>query len=99
MKLAVLFTAMISLAGIASADPISPQQRREMRMQRRELRREKRIQRIIRKYDLNHDGVVDQGEMPPRLARRLQRLDRNGDGWIDAADLQPRPRFAPPQQR
>jgi hypothetical protein len=57
-------------------------------------RRAKRIQKLIRKFDLNHDGVVDQGEMPPRLARRMQKLDRNGDGWLDANDV-----TAPPPRR
>jgi hypothetical protein len=102
MKLAaVVLTALVSLTGLASADdyptgPTPPAQiqqrprRAELRRERRQLRRERRIQKIIRKYDLNHDGVVDQGELPPRLARRLARLDRNGDGWIDQADLAPR---------
>jgi hypothetical protein len=102
MKLAaVVLTALVSLTGLASADdaPYGPPpqaqiqqrpQRAELRRERRQLRRERRIQRIIRKYDLNHDGIVDQGELPPRLARRLARLDRNGDGWIDQADLAPR---------
>jgi len=105
MKLAaVVLTALVSLTGLASADdyptdpygpPPSAQvqqrpRRAALRRERRQLRRERRIQKIIRKYDLNHDGVVDQGELPPRLARRLARLDRNGDGWIDQADLAPR---------
>lgn len=109
MKLAaVVFTALVSLTGLAGADdyptdpygpsvggaspPAQMQQRprrAELRRERRQLRRERRIQRIIRKYDLNHDGIVDRGELPPRLARRLARLDRNGDGWIDQADLAP----------
>jgi hypothetical protein len=116
MKLAaLLLTALVSLAGVASADEYGPQSgpsdpygeqppRAERQMRRqgpgmgqgqrggklRKMRRIRRIRKLIRKYDLNHDGVVDQGEMPPRLAQRMQRLDRNHDGWLDAADLQPR---------
>jgi len=102
MKLAVVLTALVTFAGIASADELRPAdpyaqpqaraERRE-RHERRLMRRAKRIQKLIRKYDLNHDGVVDQGEMPPRLAQRLQKLDRNGDGWLDANDVAaPHPR-------
>jgi hypothetical protein len=104
MKLAVMFTAWVSFAGIASADDFGPAgqpqiqpaprdparaQMRRIRREQRMLRREMRIAKLIRKYDLNHDGVVDRGEMPPRLARRLQRLDRNHDGWLDANDIAP----------
>lgn len=110
MKLAVIFTALVTFAGIASADELGPAdpygqpqvqparrdpmraQERRIRREQRMLRREMRITKLIRKYDLNHDGVVDRGEMPPRLARRLQRLDRNHDGWLDANDIAPRRR-------
>jgi len=56
------------------------------RQERRGERGARMQEKLIRKYDLNHDGVVDQNEMPPGVARRLQRLDRNRDGWVDGAD-------------
>ncbi len=92
MKLAAtVLAALVSLAGIATADDYAPQRpTREQRMekkQRRLERRARRIQKVIRKYDLNHDGVVDRSELPPRLAARMQKLDRNHDGWVDANDL------------
>jgi len=60
---------------------------RQLKRQQNGAKRQARMQqRLIRKYDLNHDGVVDQSEMPPGVARRLRRLDRNGDGWVDQAD-------------
>ncbi len=46
-------------------------------------------QRLIKRYDLDGDGNVGPGEMPPEMARRLRRLDRNGDGWLDGADTAP----------
>ena len=59
---------------------------RERRIAKRELRHERKLRKLIKKYDLNHDGVVDQGEMPPRMARKLRRWDTNHDGWVDGAD-------------
>ena len=41
------------------------------------------MRQAIRRYDLNGDGNVDPGEMPPAAAERLRRLDRDGDGWVD----------------
>jgi EF hand len=43
-------------------------------------------QRIIDRYDVDGDGNVGPGELPPRVQQRLRRFDRNGDGWIDDAD-------------
>jgi hypothetical protein len=133
MKLAVLFTALVSFAGLAAAEP-GPRwgppdrsgapadraegraeqraerrlehraERRERMLQRfdangdgrlepserriakRERRHERKLRKLIKKYDLDHDGVVDQGEMPPRMARKLRRLDTNHDGWVDGGD-------------
>ena len=42
---------------------------------------------MIEHYDLNGDGRVGPGEMPPAMARKLRHLDRNGDGWVDNADF------------
>ena len=58
-------------------------------------RREERRERLLRRFDTNHDGVVGPDEMPPGMARRLQPLDRNGDGWLDERDQRPQP----PEQR
>ena len=58
-------------------------------------RGERRLQKLIQKYDLNHDGNVGPGEMPPAMARKLRRLDRDGNGWLDQNDLGPRSAPAP----
>jgi Ca2+-binding EF-hand superfamily protein len=52
--------------------------------------RARKLQKLIRKYDLDGDGNVGPGEMPPRMAKRLRRLDRNGDGWVDQNDFNAR---------
>jgi hypothetical protein len=44
---------------------------------------------LVERYDLDGDGNVGPGEIPPDVARRLRRLDRNGDGWLDGADAAP----------
>jgi hypothetical protein len=49
--------------------------------------RNPRLGAIIQRYDLDGDGNVGPGEMPPDLAARLRRLDRNGDGWLDERDF------------
>ena len=43
--------------------------------------------RLVQRYDLDHDGRLGPGEVPPRIAARLARFDRNGDGWIEPAEL------------
>jgi len=55
-------------------------------MQRRGPRARARLRGVIQRYDLNGDGNVGPGEMPPAMARRLRPLDRNGDGWVDDDD-------------
>jgi hypothetical protein len=47
---------------------------------------EARRERLLRRFDTNHDGVVGPDEMPPGMARRLRPLDRNRDGWLDDRD-------------
>jgi hypothetical protein len=60
------------------------------RLLRRELRQGRRGGRggdpMVRRFDLNHDGVVGPGEVPPNVARRLRRLDVNGAGWVDPGE-------------
>lgn len=58
-------------------------------MQRRGPRARRRLRGVIQRYDLNRDGNVGPGEMPPAMARRLRPLDRNGDGWVDDGDFSP----------
>lgn len=45
---------------------------------------------LIRRYDLNGDGNVGPGEVPPAVARKLRRFDTNQDGWVDGRDVAPR---------
>lgn len=49
--------------------------------------RQQRRQNFIRKYDLNGDGNVGPGEMPPALSNEMRPLDRNGDGWLTGNEL------------
>jgi len=49
-----------------------------------------RMRKLVRRYDLDGDGNVGPGEMPPAVADRLRRFDRDGDGWLDEHDLPPR---------
>jgi hypothetical protein len=43
--------------------------------------------RLIRRFDLDHDGRLGADEVPPKIAMRLRRFDRNGDGWIEPSEL------------
>ena len=62
-------------------------ERKLERQQMRDARRAARLRRVIRRYDLDGDGNVGPGEIPPDVARRLRRFDRNGDGWVDDRDF------------
>ncbi len=55
--------------------------------QMRDARRAAKLRRVIERYDLDGDGNVGPGEIPPDVARRLRRFDRNGDGWVDDRDF------------
>jgi hypothetical protein len=74
---------------------LEPRERRQavraLRRLERKLARQDgrgaRLRKLIRKYDLNGDGNVGPGEMPPEMARRMRKLDRNGDGWVDGNDF------------
>jgi Ca2+-binding EF-hand superfamily protein len=46
-----------------------------------------RKQKLIRRFDLDHDGNIGPGEMPPGLANELRPLDRDGDGWLQGNEL------------
>lgn len=54
-----------------------------MRADRRGEMQQQRRARFIQRYDLNGDGNVGPGEMPPALANRLRARDRDGDGWLE----------------
>ena len=49
--------------------------------------RMQRRQKFIRRFDINQDGNVGPGEMPPALADELRPLDRDGDGWLQGNEL------------
>jgi Ca2+-binding EF-hand superfamily protein len=84
MKKMLLITLGLSLSGFLSqaADgdgkPAAPQSREE----------------IIKKYDKNGDGKLDQDEraalMKDRQAESLKKYDKNGDGKLDESELQAR---------
>ena len=46
-----------------------------------------RAQALVRRFDLDHDGNIGPGEMPPAVADRLRPRDRDGDGWLDGDEL------------
>jgi hypothetical protein len=72
MKLAALLVIAL-LGGTASAGPgRAPRPRK---------------QAFFRRYDLNRDGNIGPGEMPPALANELRPLDRDGDGWLQGNEL------------
>jgi hypothetical protein len=45
--------------------------------------------KLIERFDTNHDGTVDQSEMPPGAARKLRRFDRDRDGWLEPNESAP----------
>jgi Ca2+-binding EF-hand superfamily protein len=57
--------------------------RRIAKQMMRADRRQERRARFIQRFDLDGDGNVGPGEMPPELANRLRSRDRNGDGWLE----------------
>lgn len=52
------------------------------RMGENRQNRQNRRARLIRKYDLDGDGNLGPGELPPRVQQKLRRMDRDGDGWL-----------------
>jgi Ca2+-binding EF-hand superfamily protein len=57
--------------------------RRIAKQMMRADRRQERRARFIQRFDIDGDGNVGPGEMPPELANRLRSRDRNGDGWLE----------------
>jgi hypothetical protein len=49
--------------------------------------RGQRRQKFIDRFDMNQDGNIGPGEMPPALADELRPLDRDGDGWLQGDEL------------
>ena len=85
MKLAVLFTALVAFAGVASADP-GPA-------------RAERHQMMLQRFDMNHDGRLEPRER--RIAKRelrherkmrklIRKYDLNHDGFVDQGEMPPR---------
>ena len=74
-RAAVLVAIVLVLApSIASAD------------RGHRARRIARFHRIVRKLDVNGDGVVDKREAGNRF-RKLRRFDTDGDGWVTAREI------------
>jgi len=84
MKKALFITLGLALSGVfaqaadGEAKPAAPPSREE----------------IIKKYDKNGDGKLDQEEraafMKDRQAESLKKYDKNGDGKLDETELQAR---------
>jgi len=97
MKLIAAVLGLVLATGVAQADPMH---RRAAARARFDIYRDGRIDaperiarrayiyaRLVRRFDLDRDGRLGPGEVPPRLAERLRRFDRNGDGWIEPAEI------------
>lgn len=48
---------------------------------------EKRIIRLIKKADLNGDGLISQAELSKQIARTVAFLDANGDGAVSSGEI------------
>ncbi len=71
-----------------------------LRAQRME-KRARRFQRLIDRFDRDHDGSLGPGEVPPKAMHKLRKLDRDGDGWVRPNEMRTPPardrmRDAPP---
>ena len=58
-----------------------------LQQQGRQLQGQSRRERLIQRFDLNGDGNLGPGEVPPRVKNRLRKIDRNDDGWIGTDEL------------
>ena len=61
--------------------------KRMERAQGRAHGRNGRRAKLIRRFDLNGDGNLGPGEVPPTIANELRPLDRDGDGWLQGNEL------------
>ena len=50
-------------------------------------KKEKRINRLIKRADLNGDGKISQSEMSRGLAVTFAKLDTNADGKLDSSEI------------
>ena len=98
MKLAVLFTALVSFAGLAAAEP-GPADPYGAPNPARAERRAERRQMMLQRFDVNHDGRLEPRER--RIARRelrherklrklIKKYDLNHDGVVDQGEMPPR---------
>lgn len=51
------------------------------------VRKEKRINRMIKRADLNGDGKISQSEMTRGIAVTFAKVDTNGDGTLSASEI------------
>lgn len=51
---------------------------------------------VIKKYDLNHDGVLDQSELAAYLSNQNRKYDLNGDGTVTPEEIT---KYYDPQKR
>jgi hypothetical protein len=51
------------------------------------IKKEKRINRMIKRADLNGDGKISQSEMTRGIAVTFSRIDANGDGALSASEI------------
>ncbi len=78
IALGLALTGLVAHTADGEAKPAAPPSREE----------------IIKKYDKNGDGKLDQDEraalMKDRQAESLKKYDKNGDGKLDESELQAR---------
>ena len=51
------------------------------------IKKEKRINRMIKRADLNGDGKISQSEMARGIAVTFSRIDTNGDDTLTSSEI------------
>lgn len=71
-------------AEVAKSDAKSKAQKRQ---EARRKAKERDIARLLKDFDKNKDGELEESEIPDALQKRLLRLDANEDGKLSKAEL------------
>lgn len=80
MKLKTAFIA--ALAGVFAVTAAAPSF-----AAKDPAKKEKRINRMIKRADLNDDGKISQSEMSRGIAVTFAAIDANGDGSLDSGEI------------
>lgn len=80
MKMKTAFIA--ALAGVFAVTAAAPSF-----AAKEPIKKEKRINRMIKRADLNGDGKISQSEMTRGIAVTFSRIDTNGDGTLTSSEI------------